>query len=107
MMSLGSSQSCVAHLAHMASHAALLIADFLLTFTDEVQRIWRRRFTGAAVVFFVTRYAAVFERIILIISVVIPASQDKVREAIALPISPFNVNCPFAISEVCCGLRCV
>ncbi|KAL1948795.1 hypothetical protein VTO73DRAFT_10601 [Trametes versicolor] len=35
--------------------SALLFADTLMTLTSEVQRIWRRKFTGATAVFLVTR----------------------------------------------------
>ena len=57
----------------------LLFADTLFTLTDEVQRIWRRRFTGATLIFLLTRWVAVAERIVLVISVVMPTVQDKVR----------------------------
>ena len=59
---------------------ALLFFDFLLTFPDEVQRIWRRRVTGATVIFCLTRYAAVLERVVLLVSVLIPTMEDEVRE---------------------------
>ncbi|KAI0717045.1 hypothetical protein C8Q76DRAFT_767797 [Earliella scabrosa] len=58
--------------------SVLLFADTLFTFTDEVQRIWRRRFTGATLIFLLTRWVAVAERIVLVISVVMPTVQDKV-----------------------------
>lgn len=56
----------------------LLFADTLFTFTDEVNRIWRRRFTGATLIFVITRWVAVAERIVLVISVILPTVQDKV-----------------------------
>lgn len=57
---------------------ALLFADTLMTLTSEVQRIWRRKFTGATAVFLVTRYVAVAERIVLLVSVFLPTVQDEV-----------------------------
>lgn len=36
----------------------LYLYDFLLTFSDEVRYIWRRRLTGATVLYLVNRYAA-------------------------------------------------
>ncbi|KAI0628579.1 hypothetical protein C8Q77DRAFT_1076640 [Trametes polyzona] len=56
----------------------LLFADTLTTFTDEVQRIWGRRFSGATAVFLLTRYVAVAERTALVVSVFLPTVQDKV-----------------------------
>ncbi|KAL1948797.1 hypothetical protein VTO73DRAFT_10603 [Trametes versicolor] len=58
--------------------SALLFADTLMTLTSEVQRIWRRKFTGATAVFLVTRYVAVAERIVLLVSVFLPTVQDEV-----------------------------
>ncbi|KAI0718679.1 hypothetical protein C8T65DRAFT_637749 [Cerioporus squamosus] len=55
----------------------LLFADTFFTFTEEVQRIWRRRFTGATLIFVITRWVAVAERIVLVISVVLPTVQNK------------------------------
>ncbi|RDX51742.1 hypothetical protein OH76DRAFT_1346339 [Lentinus brumalis] len=57
--------------------SVLLFADTLFTFTDEVNRIWRRRFTGATLIFVITRWVAVAERIVLVISVILPTVQDK------------------------------
>ena len=57
----------------------LLFADSFITFPEEVERIWKRRFTGATVVFLITRYVAVAERITLVVSVFLPTLQDKVR----------------------------
>ncbi|KAL1948799.1 hypothetical protein VTO73DRAFT_10605 [Trametes versicolor] len=58
--------------------SVLLFADAITTFTDEVQRIWHRKFTGATVVFLVTRYVAVAERLVLVVSVFLPTLLDKV-----------------------------
>ncbi|KAI0628580.1 hypothetical protein C8Q77DRAFT_1067798 [Trametes polyzona] len=57
--------------------SALLFADTFMTITDEVQRIWRRRFTGATAVFLITRYVAVAERIVLLVSVFLPTVEDE------------------------------
>ncbi len=57
---------------------ALLFADTLMTMPSEVQRIWRRRFSGATAVFLVTRYVAVAERIVLLVSVFLPTVEDEV-----------------------------
>ena len=35
---------------------ALLFYDYLLTFEQEVRYVWRHKFSGATVVFFVNRY---------------------------------------------------
>ncbi|TBU37654.1 hypothetical protein BD309DRAFT_973604 [Dichomitus squalens] len=50
----------------MAS-TALLWLDWALMFTVEVPRIWRRKFTGATVVYLLNRYTALFERVIFIL----------------------------------------
>lgn len=49
-----------------------------MTLTREVQRIWQRRFTGATAVFLITRYVAVAERIVLLVSLFFPAVADEV-----------------------------
>lgn len=58
--------------------AVILFADSLFTLTDEIQRIWSRRFSGATLIFLITRWVAVAERIVLVTSVVLPTLQDKV-----------------------------
>ncbi|EJF60683.1 hypothetical protein DICSQDRAFT_170833 [Dichomitus squalens LYAD-421 SS1] len=50
----------------MAS-TALLWLDWALMFTVEVPRIWRRKFTGATVVYLLNRYTALFERVMFIL----------------------------------------
>ncbi|KAE9396647.1 hypothetical protein BT96DRAFT_1039235 [Gymnopus androsaceus JB14] len=35
---------------------AMLIYDHLITFGDEVERVWKRKFTGATLLFFLNRY---------------------------------------------------
>lgn len=46
-------------MANYISHAAaaLYCFDYLITFNDEVECVWRRRFSGATVLFAVNRYA--------------------------------------------------
>ncbi|TFK90250.1 hypothetical protein K466DRAFT_597097 [Polyporus arcularius HHB13444] len=56
---------------------ALLWFDFALTFTTEVRRIWRRRFTGATVVYLFTRYTALIERIFFVLEVFLWNSTDE------------------------------
>ncbi|KAI0760580.1 hypothetical protein C8Q74DRAFT_1451481 [Fomes fomentarius] len=55
----------------------LLWADSIFTFTEEIQRIWGRKFTGATLIFLLTRWVAVAERIVLVTSVVLQTVQDK------------------------------
>ena len=47
--------------------AALLWFDWTVMFPLEMRRIWRRRFTGATVVYFLNRYTALFRRIFVIL----------------------------------------
>ncbi|KAI0641341.1 hypothetical protein C8Q79DRAFT_1014296 [Trametes meyenii] len=61
----------------IVASSVLLFVDWGMTFTDEVQRIWGRRFTGATAVFLLTRYVAVAERIVLVTSVFLPTLEDK------------------------------
>ncbi len=46
------------------STTALLWFDFFLTFTTEVERIWRRKFTGATLCFLVLRYASLLQSLL-------------------------------------------
>ncbi|KAI0740858.1 hypothetical protein C8Q76DRAFT_853142 [Earliella scabrosa] len=50
---------------YAAGSAALLLYDCSLTFTDEVQRIWKRRFSGVTVVYLLIRYTVLFNRILV------------------------------------------
>ncbi|KAI0641339.1 hypothetical protein C8Q79DRAFT_919363 [Trametes meyenii] len=61
----------------MIASSVLLFVDWCMTFTDEVHRIWRRRFTGATVVFLLTRYVALAERVVLMVSLFLPTVDDK------------------------------
>ncbi|KAI0365082.1 hypothetical protein BV20DRAFT_955068 [Pilatotrama ljubarskyi] len=59
--------------------SALLWFDFALTLPAEYRRIWRRKFTGATVVYLLTRYIAVIERIFFVLEVLVWNSSDQVR----------------------------
>ncbi|KAI0667274.1 hypothetical protein C8Q78DRAFT_982622 [Trametes maxima] len=63
----------------MIASSVLLFVDWCMTFTDEVQRIWRRRLTGATIVFLLTRYVALAERVVLMVSLFLRTVDDKVR----------------------------
>lgn len=56
-----------------------------MTFTAEVERIWMRRTTGATIVFVMTRWVAVAERIALVISAVLRTSDDIVSDSSVSP----------------------
>ncbi|KAI0645031.1 hypothetical protein C8Q79DRAFT_912048 [Trametes meyenii] len=58
--------------------SALLWFDFALTFPTECRRIWNRKFTGATVVYLLTRYIAVVERIFFVLEVLVWRSTDQV-----------------------------
>ncbi|KAI0752823.1 hypothetical protein C8Q80DRAFT_1267308 [Daedaleopsis nitida] len=47
--------------------AVLLFYDFILTFVSEIQRVWRRKFSGAVVIFLLIRYTTLLNRIVLIL----------------------------------------
>ena len=64
-------------------HVALLWFDCTLTFTTEVQYIWRRRFTGATIVYLFTRYAAVVERVFSLLTILLWTSTEEVRWSLA------------------------
>ncbi|KAI0687273.1 hypothetical protein C8Q76DRAFT_686341 [Earliella scabrosa] len=53
----GAFEGRVSHYCMFAS-AALLSFDIALTFSMEVERIWKRNFTGATLIFLVLRYAS-------------------------------------------------
>ncbi|KAI0800171.1 hypothetical protein C8Q74DRAFT_1363952 [Fomes fomentarius] len=48
----------------MIGSTTLLWFDFFLTFTTEVERIWRRKFTGATLLFLVLRYASLLQSLL-------------------------------------------
>ncbi|KAI0710721.1 hypothetical protein C8Q76DRAFT_798256 [Earliella scabrosa] len=55
----------------------LLWFDFGLTFTTEVRRIWRRKFSGATLVYLLMRYTAFIERVFYTLEVLIWNSSDQ------------------------------
>ncbi|KAI0653342.1 hypothetical protein C8Q70DRAFT_927948 [Cubamyces menziesii] len=61
--------------------SALLWFDFALTLPTEYRRIWKRRFTGATIVYLFTRYIAVIERIFFVLEVLVWNSSDKANSA--------------------------
>ncbi|KAI9059899.1 hypothetical protein FKP32DRAFT_1579041 [Trametes sanguinea] len=63
--------------------SALLWFDFALTFTDEYRRIWKRKWTGATLVYLLTRYVAVIERIFFVLEVLVWNSSDQVRPSLS------------------------
>ena len=58
--------------------AALLWFDFALTFSTEVRRIWARKFSGATLVYLLTRYTAIIDRILFVTEVLLWSSSDEV-----------------------------
>lgn len=74
---------------------ALLFADFFFTFTQEVQRIWGRRFSGATAIFLLTRYSALAERVTLLVSLFLVTVVDSVGSfsASSLTVSSYEKLC--------------
>lgn len=61
------------------SSLVLLAYDHLLTISGEVEFVWRRKFSGATVVFLLNRYVTLFGKIMLPISTFWwPNQTDKV-----------------------------
>lgn len=58
--------------------AVLLWFDFALTFPTEVRHIWRRKLSGAMLVYIFTRYTAIIDRVLLISEVFLPNSDLRV-----------------------------
>ncbi|CCM06021.1 uncharacterized protein FIBRA_08265 [Fibroporia radiculosa] len=60
-------------LANFCTVAAmmLLLYDYILTFAQEIQCIWRRKFSGATVLFFLNRYLSIIYRILMLL-VILP-----------------------------------
>ncbi|KAF9040758.1 hypothetical protein BJ165DRAFT_1491939 [Panaeolus papilionaceus] len=44
----------------------MLFYDHMLTFSDEVERVWKQRFTGASLLFYINRYVTAMQAIILL-----------------------------------------
>ena len=59
--------------------------DVALTFATEVQRIWRRRFSGATIIYLIIRYTMLLQSTLYVVTVVLYHSSDKVS---ALKIFP-------------------
>ena len=57
----------------------LLWYDIVLTLPIEVERIWRRKITGATLVYFITRYAAYLERVFFMLVLFLTNVDDDVR----------------------------
>ncbi|KAF9445271.1 hypothetical protein P691DRAFT_675977, partial [Macrolepiota fuliginosa MF-IS2] len=57
---------------------AMLIYDHCLTFSDEVERIWKRRFTFVTVLFLINRYATIVEVIVVLEAFHNPSWSGKV-----------------------------
>ena len=49
--------------------AALLWFDFTLTFPAEVRRIWGSKFSSVTLVYLCTRYAAIVDRVLVVVEI--------------------------------------
>ncbi|KAL6300952.1 hypothetical protein BKA93DRAFT_799786 [Sparassis latifolia] len=78
---------------------ALLFVDFAITFPNEVQRIWRRKFSGATIVFLLNRYVALAERVTLVTSVFLVTNNDQS----CVPVLRLD-DCLNALSSVISGV---
>ena len=63
----------------LAFVAALLCFDFTLTFASECDRIWRRRVTGATVLFLLVRYTTVLLRVVVTLELILSRLSGGVR----------------------------
>lgn len=61
----------------IVASSVLLFVDIAFTLEQEVQRVWRRKFTGATFVYLFTRYVALAERITLMVSLFLVTIDDK------------------------------
>ncbi|KAI0327894.1 hypothetical protein GY45DRAFT_1372762 [Cubamyces sp. BRFM 1775] len=69
----------------IVASSALLWFDFVLTLTTEYQHIWKRKLTGATLVYFGVRHVAVIERIFFVPELFVWNSSDKITaEAIVI-----------------------
>ncbi|KAI0653343.1 hypothetical protein C8Q70DRAFT_1036878 [Cubamyces menziesii] len=57
--------------------SALLWFDFTLTLTTEYERIWRRKLTGATIVYLGVRHVGVIERIFFVLEVFVWKTSDR------------------------------
>ncbi|KAI8976302.1 hypothetical protein BD414DRAFT_496486 [Trametes punicea] len=56
------------------AEASLIFYEYLITFDSEVRLVWRRKLTGASIVFFFNRYLMILQNVITIVSY--PAVSD-------------------------------
>ena len=67
------------------THTALLTYDHLLTFAGEVHFVWRRKFSGATILFALNRYVNLFSKILLVVNAQYwPNQTDQVRTLLRL-----------------------
>ncbi len=52
----------------MAMTAAVVFYEYVISFDDEVRLVWRRKITGASVIFFLNRYLLVLQSVITVAS---------------------------------------
>ena len=50
-------------------------------FATEVRQIWRRRLSGATIVYILARYGAIVNRIFYVLEVIVSSFSDQVRTA--------------------------
>ncbi|TBU53136.1 hypothetical protein BD310DRAFT_830778, partial [Dichomitus squalens] len=55
----------------------LLFFDYMLTFTTEVERIWRRKLTGATIMYLLLRYTIMIDRIWFMTEILLWNSNNK------------------------------
>ena len=76
-------------------YTVLLWYDCILTFREEVQCIWGRRFTGATAVYLATRYIAAIERVVLVLMGVLWTINDEVRPPCLPNLCVLTTRAPF------------
>ena len=64
-----------------SSCVALLWFDFTLTLTTEYERIWRRKLTGATIVYLGVRHVGVVERIFFVLEILVWKTSNRVRSS--------------------------
>ena len=64
---------------HLIGIAALTFYDYILSFTQEVQCIWHRKFSWITVLFIVNRYLFLVYRILMTLEM-LPLAHDAVAE---------------------------
>ncbi|EIW54159.1 uncharacterized protein TRAVEDRAFT_51880 [Trametes versicolor FP-101664 SS1] len=73
----------------IVASSALLWFDHMLTFPSEYARIWRRKFTGATLVFLLMRYAAFIERIFFVLEVLVWGANDEAYDHYHAPLKTY------------------